>query len=279
MLENRYVIFTDLDGSLLDHDTYSHSAADQTLAKLHQLNIPVIPNTSKTAAELEELHQELALDAPFIVENGAAVFIPKGYFAQQPDNTQPYREYWVKTFSKDRQHWLTLLAKVKNDFKGLFEHFATMTVQRICDTTGLSFQQAELAADRHFSEPVLWQGDGQQRQQFIDALIQLGADPLQGGRFIHVSGECSKGIAMQWLVDEFSRQGDANDQYKSIAIGDSQNDVAMLEMASIAVRILSPVQPLPELNRIQNLFTSTLPGPEGWSECIEIIMQQYFRSK
>ncbi|WP_438862717.1 HAD-IIB family hydrolase [Neptunicella sp.] len=279
MLENRYIIFTDLDGSLLDHDTYSHQAADATLARLHQLNVPVVPNTSKTAAELDELHQELTLDAPFIVENGAAVFIPQGYFPQQPDNTESYQQYWVKTFSKERQHWLTLLAKVESDFAGLFEHFATMSVQRICDTTGLSVQQAEQAAERHFSEPVLWHGDEQQREAFIDALVALGADPLQGGRFIHVSGECNKGIAMQWLVEEFSRQGEGDVQYKSIAIGDSHNDIAMLEMANIAVRILSPVQPLPQLARIQHLFTSTLPGPEGWSECIEIIMQQYFRSK
>lgn len=67
MLENRYIIFTDLDGSLLDHDTYSHRAADSTLAKLHQMNVPVVPNTSKTLAELKEFNQQLELDAPFII--------------------------------------------------------------------------------------------------------------------------------------------------------------------------------------------------------------------
>ena len=49
---NRLIVFTDLDGTLLDHDDYSFEAARPALAKLETLNIPVILTTSKTATEV-----------------------------------------------------------------------------------------------------------------------------------------------------------------------------------------------------------------------------------
>ena len=42
------VIYTDLDGTLLDHHTYSFDAARSTIAALSERGIPVIPCTSKT---------------------------------------------------------------------------------------------------------------------------------------------------------------------------------------------------------------------------------------
>lgn len=71
------VIYTDLDGTLLDHHTYSAEAASATLSKLRGLGIPVIPCTSKTVAETRPIAAQLGLDGPMIVENGAAVWIPK----------------------------------------------------------------------------------------------------------------------------------------------------------------------------------------------------------
>jgi predicted mannosyl-3-phosphoglycerate phosphatase (HAD superfamily) len=46
------LIFTDLDGSLLDHHTYSFAPAANYLDRLETQGIPVIPITSKTRAEV-----------------------------------------------------------------------------------------------------------------------------------------------------------------------------------------------------------------------------------
>ena len=46
------MIFTDLDGTLLDHYNYDFSPAQPMLSWLAEQNIPVIPATSKTFAEL-----------------------------------------------------------------------------------------------------------------------------------------------------------------------------------------------------------------------------------
>jgi len=107
----RTLVFSDLDGTLLDHFTYQSRPADKTLAQLKCANIPVILNTSKTLAELAIIHRELKLDTPFIIENGAAIYIPIATFSAQPADTEIVGDYWVKSFCLPRQHWLTLLAQ------------------------------------------------------------------------------------------------------------------------------------------------------------------------
>ena len=68
------LVFTDLDGTLLDHDDYSFSAAVPALALLRELHILVIANTSKTLAELEGLKKAMGNLHPCIVENGSALY-------------------------------------------------------------------------------------------------------------------------------------------------------------------------------------------------------------
>lgn len=270
MLKN-VLVFSDLDGTLLDHHTYSFAPALSMLHKLHAANIPVIPNTSKTFAELTELRNEMGLDGPFIVENGAAVYIPILYFNTQPKDTTYQNGYWVKEFSKPRKHWLSLIDKLKGPFEGEFNHFFNMSNNEIVAATGLSVKQARLAASRQYGEPILWLGSETEKTKFVQAMSELGATTLQGGRFLHLSGQCDKGQALLWLTQQF--QVDRGiEQCTSIALGDGQNDVAMLEAADIAVRILSPANAPPTLTKQNDVYTSEAYGPSGWAECLEQII-------
>ncbi len=268
------LIFTDLDGTLLDHHNYGFAAALPMLNKLNALAIPVIPNTSKTYAEVIGIRQTLALNSPFIVENGAAVYIPVGYFKQQPENTELQHGYWVKAFSKSRQVWLSILDKLAADFAGQFNHFANMSVMQICDVTGLSVQEAQQANQREYTEPVLWQSSQQNKGRFIHALQQQGVEPVEGGRFLHLTGNCNKGQAMQWLAEQYAKHNNQQ-HFTTIALGDGHNDIAMLEAADIAVRILSPVGELPQLNKTYPVFTSTECGPVGWNNSLQQILTHF----
>lgn len=266
MDQSSTVIFTDMDGTLLDHHTYSFAAAKPTLEALAERQIPVIPNTSKTFAEMVELREKIGLHGPFIIENGAAAFIPHGFFKQKPSSTVWQDGFWCKSFISAKGYWLKLLDIVKDEFAGEFTHFSEMGVKEIITATGLSESDATLAAKRQFGEPVLWLGSEERKQVFIEAVRERGATPLEGGRFIHISGECTKGKALNWFMEEYRRQSAST--AVSIALGDGKNDIAMMEAADIAVRIASPTHQPPTVNKNDNIYTSTKLGPEGWTEML-----------
>jgi len=58
-MTKQLLVFTDLDGTLLTHEGYSWQPAAPALERLRQLDIPLILNSSKTAAEIAALREEL----------------------------------------------------------------------------------------------------------------------------------------------------------------------------------------------------------------------------
>lgn len=273
----RTIIFSDLDGTLLDHHTYSFAPAVPVIKKCDAANIPVIPTTSKTFAELIPLREKLGLSGPFIVENGAAVYIPHGFFDKKPPNTLWQDGYWVHQLTSKKHYWSSLLKEEGREFEGEFHAFSDMSEEDICDATGLSIDEARLAAKRQYGEPVLWLSSEERKQLLIERLKVRGARPLQGGRFLHISGETDKGAALKWLVSLFEKFL-PTEEFRSIALGDGQNDAAMLNAADISVLIKSPVNDFPTVTKKEDVYASTLCGPEGWAESLNQLLKTEFSS-
>lgn len=270
-LPRQPLIFTDLDGTLLDHDDYSIDAVKPWLQKLNKAGISVIPTTSKTTAELHHLMPKLGLMTPFIVENGAAVYLPKALFQQAPAQTQPDGDYWVKSFTLPRAHWLFYIEQAKAEFGPIFIPMGEMSLEQLIALTGLSFDEAQQAQQRQYGEPIQWLGSEVQQQAFIEFIQNHGASVLKGGRFLHVGGGAQKATAMQWLIMMYQQIQPHKDWY-SIALGDSDNDISMLESADYAVRIRSKHHPLPDLKRQERVLSSHQYGPSGWVECIQQLL-------
>ena len=276
-----FVVFTDLDGTLLDHFDYNFDAAKPTLLQLQHASIPVIPNTSKTFAELKVITEQIGLNTPFIVENGAAVYIPRGYFPQEPQGCVQIDEFWCKSFTIARDEILDFLNQLPSSLCDAFIGFSQMSSDQIALETGLSKQDALLASKKQFSEPIKWLGNERQKQQLAIYLSDRGANMLEGGRFFHISGQTNKGHAMQWLTNEFRLQFGKGHSIKggltTIALGDSYNDIDMLEVADVAVQIRSHKHAYPRLKRTESLIQTLQMGPEGWAEGINQIIKEFHK--
>ena len=74
MSDFEVIIFTDLDGSLLNHDNFEFDSIKPFIVKCIENNIQIIPNTSKTKCEVEYFCNQLGINLPFIVENGSAIY-------------------------------------------------------------------------------------------------------------------------------------------------------------------------------------------------------------
>ena len=277
MKNKKPIIFSDLDGTLLDHYSYKSTAADSTLQQLQQANIPVILNTSKTLAELEVIKTELKLDTPFIIENGAAVYIPKNTFTTQPEDTETVGNYWVKSFCLPRKHWLDLLTEHSHDFSQYYRGFSSLSVTELSEITGLDSAQATRAKERQYGEPIQWLGDEKTKKAFILQLVELGVNVVHGGRFIHIGGFCDKGQALIWLTEQY-REHYNNCSVYTLALGDGENDTPMLDAADIAVQIRSPVHDFPALYRKYRTSQTQLFGPEGWAESIQQLLSEQLLS-
>ena len=74
------MVVSDLDGCLLDAETYAYDAARPALARLASAGWPLVLCSGKTRAEMGILAQSLGLAQPFIVENGGAIVFPPSSF-------------------------------------------------------------------------------------------------------------------------------------------------------------------------------------------------------
>lgn len=266
------MIFTDLDGTLLDHYNYDFSPAQPMLSWLAEQNIPVIPATSKTFAELLVWRARLSSQGPFMVENGAAIYLPKTADSAPSSGLTEKDDFWVREFVATRQTWIDLVEQLRPQFNGCFRSFTELGITGIAQLTGLTDEAANLASQRQYGEPIAWQGSDSDKQRFIEKVETAGGRVLQGGRFMHISGNCNKGDAMNWLLAHFQRHSPTDTALVTVAAGDSGNDRDMLERADIALIIPSPVHEPLALQRQSGIVRATTPGPTGWAEGIKQIM-------
>lgn len=277
------LVFTDLDGTLLDHYTYSASPALEALNVLKVRGIPVIFNTSKTAVECQAISASLGLGDPFIVENGSAIYYPKHHFDRQTltkgnsttlSGPEGVSNYWRVVLGASLHQIHRVLAPLTSQFS--FLTLSDSSLADICAITGLSMEQATRARNREFSEPILWQDSAAALTHFRDNLAAAGLTLLKGGRFYHVLGQSDKGHALSIAAGHYAARSDATaGRPLTIALGDSDNDLAMLAAADLPVLICSPAHPPPPHDTINNLTISTRVGPAGWAECIFAILDKY----
>lgn len=259
-LSDGLIVFSDLDGSLLDHDTYDWQPARQWLARLRAHDIPVILTTSKTQAEVSVLRQELGLEHwPFIAENGALAVLP--------DSWRDHPDYPRKTFSADYGLICTQLQRLRREAGYDFTGFSDLTPQEVADLTGLTASAAQRACQRDASEPIQWHGDDRALQSFRQALARHGLELTQGGRFHHVmGGGVSKGEAARWLLAQYRQR--RPQPAISLGLGDGPNDVSLLRAMDYAVAIAGKNQQQIALgDRFAGEFYRTRAmGPAGWRE-------------
>ncbi|MCH9698598.1 MAG: HAD-IIB family hydrolase [Gammaproteobacteria bacterium] len=268
------LIATDLDGTLLDHHDYSFEAAFPALNAIRLRGIPLILNSSKTWSEVEQIRTELGITDPFIVENGAGVIIPSdAKNLTEGETLQPKNNMLLKSFGIDLQKILRVLAELKHRHGYIFRGFSEMPVEEVRERTGLSNQQAILAKNRQFSEPVVWLDSDHNWQQFSQYVEQTGLQILRGGRFFHISGGGDKGSALLWLKQCYTRLWQHSPRL--IAAGDSHNDVAMLNVADTAVVVRSPVNPVLTLENHTHVITTASTGPAGWNQAMLDIINNH----
>ena len=265
------LIYTDLDGTLLDHDDYRCDAARPALQRLQAASVPVIPVTSKTLAELENLATSVPFKHPWIVENGGMIVMPDNYF-DITEGIPKLNQYHVKKLAPDYASILDALSQIRLQSGFRFMGFSDFNVEEISRHTGLPPDRARLAKQRECSEPLLWQDSDSAFVTFTEQLMSYDLTAIQGGRFIHVMGKVDKQIAIAQLNHLYRQNGFR--QFVSVALGDSPNDQHMLETADIAVVIRRKDGTNMRIAKQTDVYYSHATGPAGWNECMTALIRR-----
>jgi mannosyl-3-phosphoglycerate phosphatase len=266
------LIFTDLDGTLLDHVSYKWEKAKPALDLCKEMGIPVIMVSSKTRAELEILAQDIGLPYPFISENGGGIFFPKGRQGKVPPGTILAKKYWKLSIGTHYEQLVKNLREIRDELGWPIRGFSDMSLGEISGLTGLDPGGARLASLREYDEPFIIQHRKDPDIEKIRfAARKRGLRITKGGRFYHLHGRNDKGEAVRILIAWYRETFDGA---FTIALGDSQNDFSMLKQADQPVLILSQQRFAGIEKEIPGLMISQGPGPEAWNSVIMDILNK-----
>ena len=231
-----FLIFSDIDGTFMNHKSYSYSVLKKYIFLLKD-RCQLIFNSSKTFEEINELNKTLKIRSPFIVENGACIFFPKNYNQIFFDkNFFKHSNYFgYKLTKKNSQSLITDINHLKKKYK--FSFFSEISDFQLKKITNLNIQKLKKSRMRMFSNPLFWEDKESKKEQFKKEINSLGYEMSFGGRFLHLSDSYNKGIAVKEFLKILRLK--KKKVYKTISVGDSNNDVSMLEQTDYSCIIKS----------------------------------------
>ncbi|KPJ61021.1 MAG: hypothetical protein AMJ46_03290 [Latescibacteria bacterium DG_63] len=271
--EKKIVLFSDLDGTLLDRDTYSFSGAEKALSRIREHGVPLVLATSKTRHEVEVYRQRLSNSHPFIIENGAAAFIPSGYFPHLPSLFTKRGDYLVIELGLPYADIREMLSKMRERTSVPLRGLGDMTPEEVAEISNLDLEEARLSKMREYTEPCVLEGERNEAilARIHDEVRELGLKLTVGEKFLHLSGPHNKGELVRRLSVLFRT---SLKNILTVGLGDGKNDVEMLAECQIAILLRKKGGLLDEdvMQRVPNALPYEA-GPAGWNRAVLELME------
>lgn len=266
MITPKPIIFTDLDGTLLDQETYSFKQASPALEVIQQKGIPLILSSSKTRAEIEVYRKELRNDHPFISENGGAIFIPQEYFSFEFHFDREFDRYMIIELGTFYLQIIEVLKSIMKETGIKIVGFSDLNEEELTNLCGFSLEEANLAKKREYDEAFMIEGGEKEIEKVKEEIKKRGMGYTWGGRFHHIFGKNDKGKAVEILRDLYERQFFT---ITTVGIGNSLNDLPMLFAVDHPIFLKIGGAPLPDiLSYKKNVKVIHGIGPKAWNLAI-----------
>ncbi len=260
------VVFTDLDGTLLDRETYDWVAAEPALDECRHRDVPVVMVSSKTRAEMERVRHELGLNFPFVSENGGGIFFPKESVREPPLEAVLSRTLWTWPLGSSYGNLVRALREIRHELGWKLRGFSEMPPEEISRLTGLNRDACLLAASREYDEPFVLDKPYERAASTLEkAAVRRGLRVSVGGRFFHLHGKNDKAEAVQKLISWYKK---TYPRVCAIGLGDSPNDFGMLKAVNYPVLIRSERR-FPGIEKdIPGVRITSEKGPCGWNVAV-----------
>ena len=259
----KIIIFTDLDGTLLDRDTFKFDKIFSYLIELILEDICIIPNSSKTRQEVEFFNKELDENLSYVVENGAAIYNLNLINSSFPEKISLSRETSeiLKIFEK----------KVSIKLRSKCKFINKLSIDKQVKILGLSKQKIKFALNREYTIPLLFDGSKNEKTSFFKSVSDAGLSLQEGGRVINLCDKVSKAQAMKKVIKIFKKI--SKEELITIGVGDNFNDLEMLKNSDIPCLVFNDKFTMEKIN-INNCLVSKKPAPEGWEEVVKLALDK-----
>jgi mannosyl-3-phosphoglycerate phosphatase len=268
------LVATDLDGTLLDRETYDFAPARPALDALRERGVPLVLVSSKTRAEMEPLADAIGATGPLVVENGGAVVAPREAVAGWPAWSRADGDRPVLVLGVGRDRLLAELPAVAAEAGVRVRPFAAMSVGEVAALTGLPEPQAALAMRREYDEPFVVE-DPPVRDPALDARLDRaarhrGLRVTHGGRVHHLTGPADKGQALRALLHAWPGGVDG----EVVGLGDAANDLALLLAVDRPIVVPRPDGSVDAALavRLPSAERAPGPGPAGWAAAVLAVL-------
>lgn len=251
-------VVTDLDGTLMDH-RYDWQPARETIGWLQDRGIPLIPCTSKTAEEVRRFRAEAGLHDPYIVENGGAV-------CGETEDGVP----WELALGEPAEALRPVLRELERLVQEPLQAIDALTEEQVAALLGLTGEALQRAARRRWSLPFVPPSAAARLR--LPLLAQnLGVAVVQGNRMGHLLGaQVSKGRALAHLKAHCRAE-----TVQVLALGDSPNDMPLLDAADVAVVVpgaQGPHSVFAEALASGRFQLAPAPHGAGWSAAVQALL-------
>jgi mannosyl-3-phosphoglycerate phosphatase len=267
MNNRKIIVFTDLDGTLLDYGTYSFCEAEDALELLREKGVPLILCSSKSRDEIEVYRRKLSNNEPFISENGGAIFIPEGYGNLKCEFDKIDDGYLVIEIGSEYKTLVDVFEKIRRRTGINIKSITEFTIDEIVKLTGLSREEAFLAQKREYSLPFIIYGGEEDIKNIKYEILSSGLNYTEGARFTYLMGENDKGKAVKILTDIFKKNSPGT-RIVTVGLGDSLNDLPMLEVVDKAFLVKKEAGNYEEHIKVEDLTYADGVGPAGWNKAV-----------
>lgn len=262
-MDKKLIIFTDLDGTLLDSD-YSFRRALPALKLIKEKGIPLVICSSKTRIEIEHCRKRLKNEHPFVSENGGGIYFSKELrimnYELRVTKGKDYNVIKLGASYADLRNALQELRSEGFDVNG----FGDMSVDEVVELTGLKPADAKRAKQRDYDEPFVFYGDKKNEARLKRRIKAKGFNYTQG-EYLHIIGDSDKGRAVAILKGLYSGK---YGKIFTAALGDSPNDIEMLRNVDYRVLVKKKDGKYDSRIRVGNLVKADGIGPEGWNSAV-----------
>lgn len=264
------LVFTDLDGTLLDLETYSADKVKQHVQRLKEQNVSIIFCSSKTWTEQEHYLQELNLDEPAIVENGSGIIFSPESELSFTIPLQEIHERKALLLGRNYYDAVNAIEGCTSNSTHKYQYYYNQSTEQVAAITGLSLSASEKAKSRDFSETIFNADiDADDFNILSASLNELGFQCIPGSKYVTITGkESNKGIAVRLLIEAYQAK---YGEVRSVGIGDSRNDLEMLEAVQFPYLVKRPDNTWANID-VENICKASAIGPDGWTLMAEEVL-------